>query len=85
MCEGDVRPGGAVGLSLDPLMNGHDSPRPTLGRSESEITPDMRLPPEDEGALWSFIFINLLLLSQCIFLTIGNINVIIYAFLYMIR
>nr|XP_045622570.1 uncharacterized protein LOC123773120 isoform X1 [Procambarus clarkii] len=48
MCEGDVRPGGAVGLSLDPLMNGHDSPRPTLGRSESEITPDMRLPPEDE-------------------------------------
>ncbi|KAK3854557.1 hypothetical protein Pcinc_038973 [Petrolisthes cinctipes] len=50
MCEGDVRPGGAVGLSLDPLMNGHDSPRPTLGRSESEITPDMRLPPEDEEA-----------------------------------
>lgn len=50
MCEGDVRPGGAVGLSLDPLMNGHDCPRPVLGRSESEITPDMRLPPEDEGA-----------------------------------
>ena len=49
MCEGDVRPGGAVGLSLDPLLNGHDSPRPTLGRSESEITPDLRLPPEDEG------------------------------------
>ena len=50
MCEGDVRPGGAVGLTLDPLMNGHDCPRPVLGRSESEITPDMRLPPEDEGA-----------------------------------
>lgn len=49
MCEGDVRPGGAVGLTLDPLMNGHDCPRPVLGRSESEITPDMRLPPEDEG------------------------------------
>jgi len=44
MCEADVRPGGA----LDPLMNGHDNPRPTLGRSESEITPDLRLPEEPE-------------------------------------
>ncbi|CAL4067742.1 unnamed protein product, partial [Meganyctiphanes norvegica] len=44
MCEADVRPGGA----LDPLMNGHDNPRPTLGRSESEITPDLRLPEDPQ-------------------------------------
>uniref|UniRef100_A0A6A7FQW4 non-specific serine/threonine protein kinase n=1 Tax=Hirondellea gigas TaxID=1518452 RepID=A0A6A7FQW4_9CRUS len=59
MCEADVTPGGAVGLCLDPIINGHapSSNRPHLGRSESEITPDLRIThhsPEgvrEEGAV----------------------------------
>ena len=47
MNEGDVRPGDAVTISLDPVVNGFE--RPALGRSESEITPDLRLPtPQEE-------------------------------------
>ncbi|XP_018010808.1 SRSF protein kinase 3 isoform X5 [Hyalella azteca] len=54
MCEADVTPGGAVGLNLDPMMNGHNpgTARPHLGRSESEITPDLRIAHDQhvEGA-----------------------------------
>ncbi|KAF2362469.1 Protein kinase domain [Trinorchestia longiramus] len=54
MCEADVTPGGAVGLNLDPLMNGHNpgAARPHLGRSESEISPDLRIAHDQhvEGA-----------------------------------